>query len=87
MSLANGPTAAFQSLVHSLIISYQLTPTLVSTPMQLREIVTPSLGNHFPFPASPSLMDPLSHGNNRQILAAHMEASSLLPFTGPSAVL
>lgn len=64
MSLANGPIAALQSLVRSLaIISFQLTPTL-SAPMQLREIVTPSLGNHFPFSASPSLMDTLSLGNN-----------------------
>lgn len=48
MSLANGPTAALQYFVHSLTISYQLTPASCLPPMQLREIVTPSLGNHFP---------------------------------------
>lgn len=46
MSLANGPIAALQSLLHSLSISVQLTPTL-SAPMKLGEIVT---RKSFPLP-------------------------------------
>lgn len=42
MSLANGPIAALQSFVHSLSISFQVTPTM-SAPIQFREIATLSL--------------------------------------------